>query len=51
MDEFNTFMALSFQLTGLPELNPPGSLATTMGKDYLHCLNEQFGKGFKASGR
>lgn len=48
MDEFATFMALSVLLTGLTALKTPSSLQTTMGKDYLHRLKEQFGADFTA---
>ena len=48
MDEFNTFMALSFRLTGLPALQVPDQPEITMGEDYLQRLNEQFGADFKA---
>ena len=48
MDEFATFMALSVLLTGLTALKIPSSLQTTMGKDYLRRLKEQFGADFAA---
>ena len=51
MDEFKTFIALSYLLTGISDLNPTKSaspLIDRMARDYLHCLKEQFGADFIA---
>jgi hypothetical protein len=50
MDEFKTFTALSYSLTGIPDLAAiaKGSLLSRMAEDYLHRLKEQFGADFIA---